>query len=172
MPLHSLDLTLDAGDEEWVRREWQALADADLPSQAHHRSPTNAPHVTLASAPVIMAEHERTAVQAVAPLLPISLGLAGVVLLGRGPYAVARLLTAGRDLQDVANAVRDAVGDPHSRGWTPHLTLARRVPVDQVSDVLAAIATGPAAPHDVTVTALRRWDPDASIVRWLTDPQP
>lgn len=33
-----------------IRGEWAALADAGLPSQARHRSPTNLPHVTLSVA--------------------------------------------------------------------------------------------------------------------------
>ncbi len=45
MALHSVEALLDATTDTAVRKEWAALAEAGLPSQAAHRGPTNAPHV-------------------------------------------------------------------------------------------------------------------------------
>jgi hypothetical protein len=44
---HSIELLFDDATEAAVRRDWTALAQAGLPSQGQHRSPTNRPHVTL-----------------------------------------------------------------------------------------------------------------------------
>lgn len=47
MPVDALELRLSVPDEALVRGVWDALRDAGLPSQADHRSPSNAPHITL-----------------------------------------------------------------------------------------------------------------------------
>lgn len=164
MPLHALELVLDAESDAWVRGEWAALAGAGLPSQARHRGPTNAPHVTLASAPAIPPEAQEAAVAAVGPLLPMRIDLLGAVLLGRGPYAFARLLAPRADLDAAARAVRRLVADPHSPGWLAHVTLARRLAPGDVGAAIAAVATGPAVPRDLVVAGLRLWDPDAGTV--------
>ena len=44
---HSVELLFDQSTDAAIRRQWAALADAGLPSQANHPSPTNRPHVTL-----------------------------------------------------------------------------------------------------------------------------
>lgn len=172
MPLHALELVLDPASDALVRSEWEALARAGLPSQARQRGATNAPHVTLASAAGISGAAERAARDVLAPLLPRPVEVAGVVLLGRGPYALARLLAPDADLLAAAEAVRRAVGDPHSPGWIAHLTLARRLPVASVGSALAQLATGPAAPWTLVVAGLRRWNPDTGRVHLLagTDP--
>ena len=82
---------------------------------------------------------------------------------------------ASRPLAETVEAVERALivdarrrlGDPHSAGWTAHVTLARRMPTAQVGDALAVIATGPEALRFVTATGLRRWDPDAGVARML-----
>ncbi len=43
----SLELVFDGASEAAVRREWDALVAADLPSQARHTGESNRPHVTL-----------------------------------------------------------------------------------------------------------------------------
>lgn len=167
MALHSLELLLDPDSETWVRAEWEALARAGLPSQARHRGATNAPHITIASAAAIEPHAERCAVDVLAPLLPVRVDLAGVVLIGRGPYALARLLAPDAAVDTAVRLVRQQVDDPHSPGWLPHLTLARRLPPAQVGVAIAEIATGSDVPRDVLVTGLRRWDPDTRTVRLL-----
>ena len=81
MPLQSVELVLDAATDEAVRGLWQALAEAGLPSQADHRGPTNAPHVTLAAVPVVSAAAEEALVP-LAARLPLRLELAAPALLG------------------------------------------------------------------------------------------
>ncbi len=50
---HALELVPDDAGLEVVRRDWQRLRDAGLPSQLDHLAPTNAPHVTVVSASVL-----------------------------------------------------------------------------------------------------------------------
>src|SRR6478735_2891076 len=51
--LHALELVPDRAGQDLVRRDWQALRDAGLPSQLDHHGATNTPHVTVVSAPVL-----------------------------------------------------------------------------------------------------------------------
>ena len=69
--LHALELVPDEAGQELVRRDWQALHDAGLPSQLDHTGATNAPHVTVVAAPRLQADTERLAIALLEPLLPI-----------------------------------------------------------------------------------------------------
>ncbi|MDO5629001.1 MAG: hypothetical protein Q4G43_11830 [Mobilicoccus sp.] len=168
MALQALELTLDQPSDALVRADWAALLDAGLPSQARYRGATNAPHITVASGTAIDAAAEAEAADQFADLLPARIELSGVVLLGRGPYALARLLTPDAALLDAADRLRTRIGDPHSAGWIAHVTLARRLPVDLVGEALAVIATGTDAPRHVVATGLRRWNPDTGTTTMLT----
>ena len=47
--MRTVELLLDEAADSTVREAWRRLADAGLPSQARHPSPTNSPHLTLAA---------------------------------------------------------------------------------------------------------------------------
>ena len=113
------------------------------------------------------ADPQAVAEAALGPLLPARIELSGVVLLGRGPYALARLLAPAPDLQDAVRGLRERVAHPHSPTWTAHVTLARRVRPDQLTAACGAIATGPAVARELRAVGLRRWDPDAGATRLL-----
>ena len=51
--------------------------------------------------------------------------------------------------------------DRQHAGWLPHLTLARRVPRERVQEALDVLGWDDAV---LTLTELRRWDPDAGAV--------
>ena len=70
--LHALELLPDAAGEAAVRRDWQALRDAGLPSMLDHTGATNTPHVTVIAVPAIAADDEALAVELLAPLLPVA----------------------------------------------------------------------------------------------------
>jgi hypothetical protein len=162
--LHALELLPDEAGQDAVRRDWQALRDAGLPSQLDHRGTTNAPHLTLVAAPALTEDDERRARALVSPLLPVEVRAAGIALLGSSRVSVVRIV----DVPDVlARAVLDLradVSEAQHPGWLAHVTLARRV--RRVDVPLALDALG----HEDTVlrlTTLRRWDPDAGVVREL-----
>lgn len=162
--MHALELLPDEAGCDVVRRDWQALHDAGLPSQLDHRGATNTPHVTVVAAPGIAPADEEAAARLLAELLPVEVRVAGVALLGGAKVTVVRLLDAPDALVSAVLEVRAAVPDAQHLGWLPHVTLARRVPRADVPAVLDVLG------HDDAVlrlAGLRRWDPDAGVVRAL-----
>lgn len=162
--VQSVELTLDAASDAAVRVQWQALADAGLPSQARHRGASNRPHVTLAAQPVLDdAQAGPGLAAACAAALPLALRLGAPVLFGAGPYVLVRLVVAASELLALHAEVARLVGAPPgtlvSPGrWTPHVTLARRI---AGADLPAALALLPAEELDVVAVTARRWDGDA-----------
>jgi len=160
-PLHSLELVPDAEGQAAVRRDWQALRDAGLPSQLDHRGPTNAPHVTVLAAPAIDREAERLAAELFAPLLPARVRASGLVLFGGRRVTVARVVDVEEPLLEAVVRVRAAVRDLPRQGWLPHVTLARRLDRADVQRAVDLLG------HDdvvLSLACLRRWDPDAREV--------
>jgi hypothetical protein len=164
--VHSLDLLLDEETDARVRRIWAAIADAGLPSQADHHGSSNAPHIT-----VLAAESLRLDGRPLALGLPVPLELTPAVALGHGPrrtVALGVVLTPRlRELHATATHGTTIVGaspltDPDL--WMPHVTLARRVPVDDVDAVLAS-ARMLDTPVDARGVLVRHWD---SVARALT----
>ncbi len=162
--LHALELLPDEAGEAAVRRDWQVLRDAGLPSMLDHAGATNTPHVTVLAVPAISADDEARAVELLGPLLPIGVRASGLAVFGRDRLTVARVV----DVEDpVLRAVLDlrsvTTGHQHP-GWLPHLTLVRRLPradLQQIVDLLGADDV------EVALTTLRRWDPEAGTVQTL-----
>lgn len=158
-PVVSLELTLDPESDAVVRTEWAALAEAGLPSQARHTGESNAPHVTL----LVRSEPTVLAPDRVGRMLPLGMRLGAPVLFGTGTHrTLARLVVPSSSLLDlhVAVHVEAGAGDdaPHTRPgeWTPHVTLARRLPLDGLATALAALAARDGI--DASAVAVRRWD--------------
>ncbi len=190
--MHSIELLLDGAADEAVRREWSALAEAGLPSQAHHTGETNAPHITLVAREEIGPEHDDR-LRAVAAGLPVGAELGALVVFGGPPrgLVLARLAVVSGGLLSLHEAVHDAVaaGDavdsPHTLPgrWTPHVTLASRLTPDQLAAAVETLdahrrasvdgtARGSASPNSSSpspldsaqAVALRRWDSTARTV--------
>jgi len=162
--MHALELLPDEAGGDVVRRDWQALRDAGLPSQLDHRGATNTPHVTVVAAPALTTVEEQAAVGLVGSHLPVEVRVAGVALLGGARVTVVRLLDAPDALVRAVLDVRAAVPAAQHLGWLPHVTLARRVPRADVAAVLDVLGHDDAV---LTLSSLRRWDPDAGVVRAL-----
>jgi hypothetical protein len=159
--LHALELVPDEAGRELVRRDWQALRDAGLPSQLDHRSPTNAPHVTVVSAPSLPDEALDVAQARLGSLLPVRARAAGLLLLGGDRLTIARAVDIDDDVVRRVLAVRVQVGDRQHVGWIPHVTLARRV---DRADAQRAVDVLGHADAVLRLTELRRWDPDLGRV--------
>ena len=162
--MHALELLPDAAGCEVVRRDWQALHDAGLPSQLDHRGATNSPHLTLVTARALGPDDERAAVDLLGPLLPTQVRVAGIGLLGGSRVTLVRLVDAPDPLVRAVLELRARVGDVQHPGWLPHVTLARRIARVDVAAALDVLG------HETTVLSmdvLRRWDPDAGIVHEL-----
>ena len=173
MPLHSVEALLDGATDAELRREWTALAEAGLPSQAGHQGATNAPHVTLSAALGVSNVVEQRVGAALQGLLPVEVRVGPLVVMGARRLALARLVVPSSELlrlhAAVATAMARAPGVPervHPGRWTPHLTIARGLDAGQVGVALAVLG-GP-RPLDGSIVSVRRWDPDAGRA-WRLD---
>ena len=165
---HSVELLFDSGADATVRQEWAALADAGLPSQARHRSPTNRPHVTLTVAERIDPAVD-AALRGPASQLPMDCLVGAPMVFGRRSFTLVRLIVPSAGLLRLQESV-DSICQPylsskpftHTRPgrWTPHVTLARRL---APADLAAALAVLDADDVVGTFAGLRRWDGDARI---------
>jgi hypothetical protein len=162
--MHALELLPDDAGCDVVRRDWQALRDAGLPSQLDHRGATNSPHVTVLAAPALDGDDELRATELVAPLLPAQVRASGIALLGGTRVSLVRVLDVPDPLVRVVLDLRSQVRDVQHVGWLPHITLARRVDRADVGRAVEVLG------HEdvvLTLASLRRWDPDAGIVTTL-----
>lgn len=161
MPLHALELVPDEAGAAVVRADWQRLREAGLPSQLDHRGTGNAPHVTVVAAPVLPETAIDVAAARVGSLLPVRARAAGLLLLGGERLTVARALDLDDDVVRRVLAVRVQVPQRAHDGWLPHVTLARRL---DRADAQRAIDVLGHADVTLTLTELRRWDPDLGAV--------
>lgn len=179
--MQSIELLPDPESEAAVRAIWDALAAAGLPSLADHRGVSNRPHLTLLAA-------ESGLEAAVPQLLEVLRQVALPAVLGapllfgghRGRWVLTRQVVPSRTLLALHAAVhhvvmtatgasRDTHGvdphgvDPHSEpgAWTPHVSLARRMPADRLPRALALLDPQPITFRFV---GARLWDgPSATI---------
>lgn len=165
---HSVELLFDQDSDAAIRREWNALADAGLPSQARHRSPSNRPHVTLLAAGRVDPAAD-AALWEPARQLPLECVVGAPLVFGRSALTLVRLIVPAAGLltlhESVGSLCAPYVSDgpfPHLRPghWTPHVTLCRRL---APADLPAALALLGADDLPATFAALRRWDGDAKV---------
>lgn len=167
--VQSVELLLDDDVDASVRRQWERLAAAGLPSQARHAGPTNAPHVTLTVRARIDQGVDPALHDAVADL-PLPLRLGALACFGRERFVLVQLVVPDVRLLALHAAVAVALGpdpdDAEAGGnlapgrWTPHVTLARRLTPEQVSTALSALRDH-RTDGDGQAVCCRRWDGDA-----------
>ncbi|CRZ14514.1 2'-5' RNA ligase family protein [Mycolicibacterium neworleansense] len=160
--VHSVELVFDPDTEAAVRGIWDALRDADIPSQA----PASRPHATLTVAQRIDARAEEE-LGVLVDRFPLPCRIGATLIFGRSAGVLARLLVPTAELLTVqADAHRlclpfmDPAPMPHAEPgqWTPHVTLARRVAPGRLATAMR-IAGRPAEIVG-RVTGLRHWDGD------------
>ena len=148
--MRTVELLPDEATDDAVRAEWDRLAAAGLASAAAHEHPTHRPHLTLAEAEEMDDALASSVGHLLADALPLPsrLGALAVFPSRRGAVLV-RAVVPSPDLvalhADVARLLADAgcALRPHllPGAWTPHLTLALRMPVEQVGDAVALLLT-------------------------------
>lgn len=158
--VHSIELVFDPGTEAAIRRIWEELAGAGIPSQA----PASRPHVTLAVAEHIAAEVD----ELLTPLserLPLGASIGAPVLFGRASVVFARLVVPTGELLALHAEVHRLCGAYMAPGpmsnslpgqWTAHVTVARRVGGAQLGRALRI--AGRPSQIDGRFAGLRRWD--------------
>jgi 2'-5' RNA ligase len=164
----SVELLLDPAAEAVVLGEWTRLAEAGLPTEQRvEPSPTHRPHLTLWAGAAVPAEVDAGLPALVAGLdLPLLLGSLLVFGPRRGQVVLVRQVVASAALLDLQARVAERCGvEPDSHfapgRWSPHVTLARRVPVDRLGAVVATLGTLPDL--EAQVRTGRRWDGDAKV---------
>lgn len=150
--VQSIELLFDGETESALRAAWDGLADAGLPSLATHVGESNRPHVTVAVAEEGL-DPGVPAVRAVVAGWDLrAAGLAVTVgaplLFGghRHRWVLTRQIVPSRPLLTLHAAVHRALAEhaPEAEvvdqtrpdGWTPHVSLARRVPVERLGEAL------------------------------------
>jgi len=166
---HSIELLLDSHSDGVIRADWQALADAGLPSQVNVKSATNRPHITLLAAERISPDIDEV-LRELAPRLPFECVVGAHVVFAGPRLTLARLIVPSAKLLALhAEVYRLALpfvsGQPfpHCRPghWTAHATLGRRLTPVQVGSALGVADEASAVDLAAEVVALRRWDSDA-----------
>ncbi|ORV87402.1 2'-5' RNA ligase family protein [Mycolicibacterium iranicum] len=168
--VHSVELLFDTDTDAAVRQVWNSLAQNGIRSLAGHTSKTNRPHVTLTVAGE-MADGVDGALMPLLSRLPLRCVLGAPMLFGVGrSVTLVRLVVPTAELLDLQNEV-NRICLPYMTGgplphadpgnWTPHVTLARRVPADQLPAALAV----PGVTEDIpaSATGLRHWDGNARV---------
>ena len=167
---HSIELLLDADSDAVIRAQWQALADAGLPSQLQVKSDTNRPHITLIVAARIgpgVDEPLRT----LAGRLPFDCVVGAPLVFGGRRHSLARLIVPSAELLAV-HAEVFRIAAPHLTGepfghcrpghWTPHATLGRRYTEAEIGPALGVVDDG-RADIAARIVGLRRWDSDERV---------
>ncbi|CDO88422.1 hypothetical protein AWC29_16130 [Mycobacterium triplex] len=167
--VHSIELVFDRDTEAAVRRIWDELAGAGIPSQA----PASRPHVTLAVAERISADVDEL-LRPVTARLPLGALIGAPVLFGRTGAVFARLLVPSSELLALHAEVHRVCGPflapapmPNSLPgqWTAHVTVARRVGGAQLGRALRI--AGRPAQLEGSFAGLRRWDGDKRVEHLL-----
>lgn len=163
----SLEFVFDAVGDAAIRREWEILERAGLPNQSRHTGATNRPHVTL----LVRTRLTDLDGGALEPHLPLGVGLGAPLLFGGlRTRVLARSVLPTPGLLGLHAAVHALAGGgddaPHTvpGDWSPHVTLARRLPTDRVGEALAALAEQGGDRIDARVIGIRRWDAGARTV--------
>jgi hypothetical protein len=172
---HSLELLPDDASDRRLRAQWDALDAAGLEALSRHRSPSNRPHVTVASVVHLPDGAVPRLAALLAESLPVEVRLGPPLVLGPGPRVLARSLVPDPALLRLhAEAARVLGVPPDSRyasgRWVPHLSLARRLSDPEVGKALGVLAADEGTV--VGFTRGRLWDGDARAETDLTSPFP
>jgi 2'-5' RNA ligase len=173
----SVELLLDDEQDAAVRRQWTALAEAHLPSQARHPGETNRPHVTLVVAGAVPAYLETALKAALTGRVPIPVRLEGVLCFaergahGEGHLVLARAVVPSFELLELQAGCADLFAGLSGLSpllqpgvWLPHVTLARHLPYQQLGAAITALGRIDELPG--AGVEVRRWDSDTRSA-WL-----
>lgn len=175
--VQSIELLLDTKSDAAVRATWDTLAEAGLPSLADHRGASNRPHLTLLAAESGL-QGALPQLRQVLQRVDLAAILGAPLLFGghRGRWVLTRQVVPSRALLALHAAVHQAVvtatgasPDPTTApdGWTPHVSLARRMPADRLPQSLALLDPNPLAGR---LVGARLWDGASATVTTLDHP--
>ncbi|MCX5000509.1 2'-5' RNA ligase family protein [Streptomyces longwoodensis] len=164
--MRTVELLVDDAADQAVREAWRRLADAGLPSQARHGSPTNSPHLTLAACPELTGPI-RWELAEVAAALPFPVRCSGLIRFERPTSVLAWALAPDPALTALHRRVWEAVASDsppetlnplHTPGrWSPHITLGRTRRAGAFADRRIPRLL-PMPPQSFLLTTLRSFD--------------
>ena len=169
----SVELLLDSTSEALVRADWDALEAEGLSSLAAHRATSNRPHITVVAGTTDAATE---ALAGAAIAVPFAVTLGPPILFGAGPRRVlARSVVPNAELLSLHAAVHEQAvheqlgatpdSEPRLRpgNWVPHVTLARRIRLDDLAKALDLLG------DDITgqVVSVRRWNSETREITQL-----
>lgn len=167
--VHSVEMLFDAETEAAVERIWHDMLALGIRSQAAHRSPSNRPHIT-ATVAEQMADTVDVALRPALARLPLDCRIGAPMVFGVRSITLVRLVVPGAELLDLqadvhriclAHMPDGPLAHTEPGQWTPHVTLARRMPPDQLPQALA-LPVG--AEIRGRITGLRHWDGNTKVV--------
>jgi hypothetical protein len=161
--VHSVELVFDPDTEAVIRRIWDGLREAGIPSQA----PASRPHVTLTVADRIEPDVDGL-LAALNDRFPLRCVVGAPLLFGRSQLILTRLIVPTIDLLALhADVYRlslphthpDPMANSLPGQWTGHTTLARRLHGSQLGRALRVAGR----PSEIKgrFIGLRRWDGNA-----------
>ncbi len=167
--VHSVEMLFDAETEAAVERLWHDMLALGIRSQAAHKSPSNRPHITVTVAEQ-MADTVDAALRPALARLPLDCRIGAPMVFGVRSITLVRLVVPGAELLDLqadvhriclAHMPDGPLAHTEPGQWTPHVTLARRMPPDQLPQALA-LPVG--AEIRGRITGLRHWDGNTKVV--------
>jgi 2'-5' RNA ligase len=169
----SVELLLDDATEAAIRDQWDRLGDAGLPTARRTEpSPSHAPHVTLWAGGRLDAEVDAR-LPSLFDDLDLRLLIGSLMLFGPRPwgYVLVRQVVTSTGLTTLQQRVMQLCGAGYGQfgdgQWSPHVTLARRLGVDQVGPALQVLSRAPAE-LAASVRRARRWDGSRRVAWPLT----
>lgn len=156
----SLEILLDAASETAIREDWERLRAAGHSNLAASTAVANRPHITA----IVRSHLPAPDLSGIDAFLPRTVWLGAPTVFPHAPDARRGILVRTVDVSPELEALhrwlhaRSGPGAdlPHTTPgqWTPHVTLARRLALTQLSEAISVLA--PAS--EATLVGLRRWD--------------
>jgi len=174
----SIELILDPVAEAAVIAQWQVLADAGLPTSLRPEpGPHHRPHVTLYAADAL-PDGVEDGLPAVVADLDLRVRVGSLMIFGprRGSCVLTRQVVPSVELLDLQAGVAelcraDRSGSFGPGRWSPHITLARRMPAAQIGAAVTALADS-GRELESQVRQCRRWDGRRRTAWWVSDKAP
>jgi 2'-5' RNA ligase len=174
----SIELILDPVAEAAVIAQWQALATAGLPSSLRPEpSPHHRPHLTLYAADALPDAVEDRLPSVVGDVdLHVRVGSLMIFGPRRGSCVLTRQVLPSMELLELQARVAELcraerAGSFGPGRWSPHVTLARRLPTGQLGAAVAAVAAVAASGGELNsrVRQCRRWDGHRRTAWWVSN---
>jgi len=169
----SVELILDPSAEAALVAQWDRLAAAGVAKPQRSDSDGNhRPHLTVYAADAI-PEAAESALPSIVSGIDLTVRVGAVMIFGprNGSCILVRQVLPSVELLELQHRIAvaceaDPEGQFGSGRWSPHITLARRIPSDDVGK--AVMVLGSRGELDARIQRCRRWDGNRRTAWWLS----